>query len=121
MKTWKFVAGTLFALMLCLQFASCGEEDYSTPKAEALVNTTWTGQDKGSMYNQVLIFSKDGLIYIVRAENGTEKSRETMTYTYDEADGSFRAWSDNFEFSGTINSSYMTVHIGGETIILDKE
>lgn len=115
------MASTLFALMLCLQFAACGEEDYSTPTADALVNTTWTGQDSGSMYNQVLIFSKDGLTYVVRSEQGEKISSETMTYTYDETDGSFHAWSDNFEFSGTINSSYMTIHIDGETIILDKE
>lgn len=121
MKTWKLIAGTLLTLLVCLYLASCGEEDYSTPTADALVNTTWTGKDSGSMYNQIIIVSRTNLTYIVRAENGEESSRETMQYTYNESDGTFRAWSGSFEMNGTINNAYMTLRIGDEQLILDKE
>ncbi len=122
MKTWKFLTGTLVALVLCLCMGACSDDDYSIPTSDELVNTTWTGKDSGSMYNQILIFSKNKLTYIIRAENGTEYAKEEMNYTYKEEDGTFNAWSQNYTISGNINSAYMTIITPeGEEIILDKE
>lgn len=74
------------------------------------------------MYNQVIIITKSGLKFVTRGENGQIISEEPMDYTYNEEDGSFHAWSESFEISGTINNSYMSITTsGGEHITLDKE
>lgn len=61
MKKLKFLTFALFAVLACVTFASCSDDDKDEPQNRSIVGT-WIehGEDDGEPYENTYIFSSDG-------------------------------------------------------------
>ena len=127
MKTLRMFATTLMMVVLCVGFASCGNDDdkdepspYYT--AEELVNTTWTGSNAKQDAYEIKLTSKTDLTVNIKSKGGTVYvDNAALKYEYNAENGNFTSSYEGTSIKGQITKTSMTFSLDGEKITLNKK
>lgn len=119
MKTLRFIGMALLAVVLCVNFAACSDDDEDSLPS-SIAGTEWTGTDPYDYVINVTVGTSTCEIEVNKPD-GSNYYTGTSSYTYDPSTGWITAEYGSTPIRGQIKGDTMTVSYDDYTIILKKK
>lgn len=123
MKTLRFIGMALLALVLCVNFTACSDDDDEPETVTDLIGTTWSGTNPYTDFG-VEVYIKDGskcVITVYRPDSKDVYDKEECSYVYDETTGVFSCRYDSYTITGKVEGNSMTLTDEYGTYVLKKK
>lgn len=122
MKALKFIGMALLAVVLCVNFAACSDDDEPQTTSN-LIGTVWVGTNPNTGFEvEVNIKNDSKCVITVYEPNSTELyDQEECAYLYSETTGVFSCEYDGFKITGQIEGSTMKLTDKYGTYTLTKK
>lgn len=112
MKTLRLIGATLLMVVLCVNFAACGDDD---DDEKASIVGTWKAESSDDGYVEYFTFNSDGTGKSWEvSSNGTQGEAEGFTYKVSSNKLTF-TWEDGEDYTSTFSLS------GNRLTIKDNE
>lgn len=119
MKTLRFIGMALLAVIMCVNFAACSDDnDDSLPSS--IAGTEWSGKDPYDYIINVTIGTSTCKIE-VKMPDGSDYYSGTSSYTYDPSTGWITAEYGSTQVSGQVKGDTMIIDYDDYTITLKKK
>ena len=110
-KKLKFLAFALIAVLTCVGFASCGDDNDEPKLPSDLIGSVWKGvNDKTNYPTEVKVESATTCVITVYEPNSTTiYDQARCLYLYSETTGAFSVEYDDWNVKGYIKGDKMTL------------
>ena len=119
MKTLRFIGMALLAVVLCVNFAACSDDDEDAALPSSLAGTEWTGTDPYGYVVNVTVGATTCEIDVNKPD-GSDYYTRTGSYTYDPSTGSITAEYDGDIIKAQLKGNTITVHYDDYVFTLKK-
>lgn len=123
MKTLRFIGMALLAIVLCVNFAACSDDDDEPQTPSNLIGTVWVGTNPNTGFEvEVSIKNDTKCIVSVYRPNSTDLyDQEECAYLYSETTGAFSCEYDGYTITGKIDGNRMELTDKYSTYTLTKK
>lgn len=123
MKTLRFIGMALLAVVLCVNFAACSDDDDEPQTPSNLIGTVWIGTNPNTGFEvEVSIKNDTKCIVSVYKPNSTDLyDQEECAYLYSETTGAFSCEYDGYTITGKIDGNRMELTDKYGTYTLTKK
>lgn len=123
MKTLRFIGMALLAIVLCVNFAACSDDDDEPQTPSNLIGTVWIGTNPNTGFEvEVSIKNDTKCIVSVYKPNSTDLyDQEECAYLYSETTGAFSCEYDGYTITGKIDGNRMELTDKYGTYTLTKK
>ena len=123
MKTLRFIGMALLAVVLCVNFAACSDDDDEPQTPSNLIGTVWVGTNPNTGFEvEVSIKNDTKCIVSVYRPNSTDLyDQEECAYLYSETTGAFSCEYDGYTITGKIDGNRMELTDKYGTYTLTKK
>ena len=123
MKTLRFIGMALLAIVLCVNFAACSDDDDEPQTPSNLIGTVWVGTNPNTGFEvEVSIKNDTKCIVSVYRPNSTDLyDQEECAYLYSETTGAFSCEYDGYTITGKIEGNRMELTDKYGTYTLTKK
>lgn len=119
MKTLRFIGMALLAIVLCVNFSACSDDDEDSLPS-SIAGTEWTGNDPYGYIINVTVGTSTCEIEVNKPD-GSNYYTGTSSYTYDPSTGWITAEYGSTPIRGQVKGNTMTVSYDDYTITLKKK
>ena len=123
MKTLRFIEMALLAVVLCVNFAACSDDDDEPQTPSNLIGTAWVGTNPNTGFEvEVSIKNDTKCVVTVYKPNSTDLyDQEECAYLYSETTGAFSCEYDGYTITGKIEGNRMELTDKYGTYTLTKK
>lgn len=123
MKTLKFIEMALLAVVLCVNFAACSDDDDEPQTPSNLIGTVWVGTNPNTGFEvEISIKNDTKCVVTVYKPNSTDLyDQEECAYLYSETTGAFSCEYDGYTITGKIEGNRMELTDKYGTYTLTKK
>lgn len=123
MKTLRFIGMALLAVVLCVNFAACSDDDDEPQTPSNLIGTVWVGTNPNTGFEvEVSIKNDTKCIVSVYKPNSTDLyDQEECAYLYSVTTGAFSCEYDGYTITGKIEGNRMELTDKYGTYTLTKK
>ena len=123
MKTLRFIEMALLAVVLCVNFAACSDDDDEPQTPSNLIGTVWVGTNPNTGFEvEVSIKNDTKCVVTVYKPNSTVLyDQEECAYLYSETTGAFSCEYDGYTITGKIEGNRMELTDKYGTYTLTKK
>ena len=123
MKTLRFIEMALLAVVLCVNFAACSDDDDEPQTPSNLIGTVWVGTNPNTGFEvEVNIKNDTKCVVTVYKPNSTDLyDQEECAYLYSETTGAFSCEYDGYTITGKIEGNRMELTDKYGTYTLTKK
>lgn len=123
MKTLRFIGMALLAVVLCMNFAACSDDDDEPQTPSNLIGTVWVGTNPNTGFEvEVSIKNDTKCIVSVYKPNSTDLyDQEECAYLYSVTTGAFSCEYDGYTITGKIEGNRMELTDKYGTYTLTKK
>ena len=123
MKTLRFIEMALLAVVLCVNFAACSDDDDEPQTPSNHIGTVWVGTNPNTGFEvEVSIKNDTKCVVTVYKPNSTDLyDQEECAYLYSETTGAFSCEYDGYTITGKIEGNRMELTDKYGTYTLTKK
>lgn len=123
MKTLRLIGMALFAIVLCVSFASCSDDDDEPQNPSDLIGTVWIGTSPYTGYEVEVNIKDDSkcIVTVYEPNSTTLYDQEECSYLYSETTGVFTCEYGGDEITGRISGNTMELTDQFGTYTLQKQ
>lgn len=120
MKPLRFIGMAILAVVLCVNFVSCSDDDENDSLPSSIAGTEWTVTDPYNYIINVTVGTSTCEIEVNKPD-GSNYYTGTSSYTYDPSTGWVTAEYGSTTIRGQVKGGIMTVPFDDYTITLRKK
>ena len=119
----RFIEMALLAVVLCVNFAACSDDDDEPQTPSNLIGTVWVGTNPNTGFEvEVSIKNDTKCVVTVYKPNSTDLyDQEECAYLYSETTGAFSCEYDGYTITGKIEGNRMELTDKYGTYTLTKK
>ena len=123
MKTLRFIGMALLAIVLCVNFAACSDDDDEPQTPSNLIGTVWVGTNPNTGFEVEVSIKNDTkcLVSVYRPNSTDLYDQEECAYLYSETTGAFSCEYDGYTITGKIEGNRMELTDKYGTYTLTKK